>query len=180
MVLSWFCHADYLLPSFQFAFHVSMSGKHLPTSLVFGPRNGPEDFSKLGYRTFRRKLFRTWFLFVDDVCVATGKGHNNEAAPGSELERLLSALPTAEERRALLGLGKEFSSDPHPLAHWMTALGISVASITFGGVTYDGARRVQEVATEAQLELHETIHTVGQTLRVTLVVLWMGACVLIP
>ena len=54
---------------------VSMSGKHLPTSLVFGPRNGPEDFSKFGYRIFKRKLFRTWFLFVDDVCVLPqGKG----------------------------------------------------------------------------------------------------------
>ena len=38
---------------------VSMSGKHLPMSLVFGPRNGPEDFSKFGYRTFRRKLFKS-------------------------------------------------------------------------------------------------------------------------
>ena len=61
---------------------VSMSGKHRPTSLVFGPRNGPEDFSRLGYRIFRRKLFRTWFLFVDDVCVATGKlGPQQRSSP---------------------------------------------------------------------------------------------------
>ena len=156
---------------------VSMSGKHLPTSLVFGPRNGPEDFSKFGYRVFRRKLFRTWFLFVDDVCVATGKGHNNEAAPGTELERLLSTLPSEEEKKALVGLGKEFSSDPHPSAHWSTAIGLVVAGAGMTGVTYDGVRRAQEMATEAQYEVQETIHTVGQVCRVTLVVLWAGACV---
>ena len=77
----------------------------------------------------------------------------------------------------MVGLGKEFSSDPHPSAHWATALGIAAASVGFGGVTYDGVRRVQEVAAEAQLELHETIHTVGRILRVTLVILWVGACV---
>jgi hypothetical protein len=134
---------------------VSMSGKHLPTSLVFGPRNGPEDFSKFGYRIFRRKLFRTWFLFVDDVCVATGKGLNNEAAPGTELERLLSALPTAEERKSLLGLGKEFSSDPHPSAHWANTAGVVMAVTGFGGFTYESVRRVQEVATEAQEEINQ-------------------------
>jgi hypothetical protein len=96
---------------------VSTSGKHLPTSLVFGPRNGPEDFSKFGYRTFRRKLFKTWFLFVDDVCVATGKALNNEAVPGTELQRWLSQQPTAEERKSLEGLGKEFPADPSPFAH---------------------------------------------------------------
>ena len=96
---------------------VSMSGKHLPTSLVFGPRNGPEDFSKFGYRTFRRKLFKTRFLFVDDVCVATGKALNNEAVPGTELQRWLSQQPTAEERKSLEGLGKAFPADPSPFAH---------------------------------------------------------------
>jgi hypothetical protein len=136
---------------------VSMSGKHLPTSLVFGPRNGPRNSRSLATRIFRRKLFRTWFLFVDDVCVATGKGRNNEAAPGEELERLLAALPTAEERKALIGLGKAYSSDPTPNAHW-NSVGVAVLATGLSGVTYESVRRVTEVVTEAQYELQETIH----------------------
>ncbi|NDD62505.1 MAG: hypothetical protein EBZ36_00750, partial [Acidobacteria bacterium] len=157
---------------------VSMSGKHLPTSLVFGPRNGPEDFSKFGYRIFRRKLFRTWFLFVDDVCVATGKGRNNEAAPGEELERLLAALPTAEERKALIGLGKAYSSDPTPNAHW-NSVGVAVLATGLSGVTYESVRRVTEVVTEAQYELQETIHYSFVTLRYTLLFAWIALCLYI-
>ena len=89
----------------------------------------------------------------------------------------MSALPSEEEKKALVGLGKEFSSDPHPSAHWSTVIGIVVAGAGMGGVTYDGVRRAQEVVTEAQYEVQETIHTVGQVCRVTLVVLWAGACV---
>ena len=93
-------------------------------SLVFGPRNGPEDFSKFGYRAFRRKLFKTRFLFVDDVCVATGKGLNNEAVPGTEVARWLEAQPTSEERKKLEGLGKEFPADPSPYAHVLVPQGL--------------------------------------------------------
>ena len=46
---------------------VTISGKHLPRSLGFGPANAPEDFCRFGFRTFRRKLFKTWHLFVDGV-----------------------------------------------------------------------------------------------------------------
>ena len=53
---------------------VTMSGKHMPTSLGFGPRNGPEDFSKFGYRVFRRNCF----------------------APGTSLW-MMSALPRARQ-----------------------------------------------------------------------------------
>ena len=86
---------------------VTMSGKHMPTSLGFGPRNGPEDFSKFGYRVFRRKLFRTWYLFVDDVCIATGKAVCNDAVPGTEVQRWLDGRATPEERLALAAIGRK-------------------------------------------------------------------------
>ena len=140
---------------------VSMSGKHLPRSLVFGPRNGPEDFSKFGYRTFRRKLFRTWFLFVDDVCIATGKGANNEATPGTEFERLRGSLPTDEEKKALIGLGRAYSSDPSPYSHWPVShvLGVVFGAAGLTGVSYEGVRRVGMVVEEAQGEIQEAVRT---------------------
>jgi hypothetical protein len=139
---------------------VSMSGKHLPTSLVFGPRNGPEDFSRFGYRIFRRKLFRTWFLFVDDICMATGKGRNNEASACDELARLMSALPTAEERKALIGLGKAYSSDPTPNAHWVFTL-------------VEGIREV--VVIEIRSEARLFVQAAGTLARITMILLWAAA-----
>ena len=71
---------------------VSLSGKRLPRSPGFGPTNGPEDVSRFGFRTFRRKLFRTWFLFIDDVLVATGTGDFPSEVSEDELSRALKAM----------------------------------------------------------------------------------------
>ena len=80
---------------------VSLSGKHLPRSLGFRPTNGPEDFSRFGFRPFRRKLFRTWFLFIDHVLVATGVGSDvTDAIPEDQLSRALDALARGRKVRA--------------------------------------------------------------------------------
>ena len=117
---------------------------------------------------FRRKLFKTWYLFVRDICVATGKALNNEATPGTEIERWLKALPTEEERKVLTGLGKEFSSDPTPNAHldWVRIATYVTAYASLGEVTYKGALVVHSIAEEArvaaQIQIGELCETVGR------------------
>ena len=43
------------------------SGCYLPRGLTFGPTNGPEDFQDLVFNIFQRRLYREWFLFLDDL-----------------------------------------------------------------------------------------------------------------
>ena len=49
------------------------SGCYLPRGLTFGPTNGPEDFQDLVFNCFSRRLYREWYLFLDDLSVATGR-----------------------------------------------------------------------------------------------------------
>ena len=49
------------------------SGSYLPRGLTFGPTNGPEDFQDLVFNVFSRRLYREWYLFLDDLSVATGR-----------------------------------------------------------------------------------------------------------
>ena len=49
------------------------SGSYLPRGLTFGATNGPEDFQELVFTVFARRLYKEWFLFLDDLSVATGK-----------------------------------------------------------------------------------------------------------
>jgi hypothetical protein len=51
------------------------SGSCLPRGLTFGPTNGPEDFQELVFIIFGRRLYREWFLFLDDLSVATGRAN---------------------------------------------------------------------------------------------------------
>ena len=48
-------------------------GCWLPRGLTFGPTNVPEDFQELVFIVFQRKLYKGWYLFVDDLSVATGR-----------------------------------------------------------------------------------------------------------
>ena len=48
---------------------VSMTGVYLPVCLPFGPVNGPEDFQRMMHKIFKKKLFREWFIFLDDIAV---------------------------------------------------------------------------------------------------------------
>ena len=78
-----------------------MPSESSPRSLGFGPTNGPEDFSRFGFRTFRRKLFKTWFLFIDDVLVATGRGQSlEEAVSEDQLAQALDAVGRGKTVRA--------------------------------------------------------------------------------
>ncbi|MDP7559647.1 MAG: hypothetical protein QF745_03810, partial [Planctomycetota bacterium] len=52
---------------------LSATGCWLPRGLTFGPTNGPEDFQELVFTVFSRRLYRDWYLFVDDLSVATGR-----------------------------------------------------------------------------------------------------------
>ncbi len=49
------------------------SGTYLPKGLTFGPTNGPEDFQELVFTVFARRLYKEWFLFLDDLACATGR-----------------------------------------------------------------------------------------------------------
>jgi len=51
---------------------LAASGSYLPKGLTFGPTNGPEDFQELMFICFSKSLYRNWFLFLDDLAVATG------------------------------------------------------------------------------------------------------------
>ena len=82
----------------------------------------------------------------------------------------------AEPSKEGVGLGREFSSDPHPQAHWRTALSI-LAATGLSGVTYDGVRRTAEVVNEVQEEVRETVHFLGQVCRVTVLAMWVGLCI---
>ena len=53
---------------------LAASGSYLPRGLTFGPTNGPEDFQELAFIIYGRRLYREWFLFLDDLAVATGGG----------------------------------------------------------------------------------------------------------
>ena len=52
---------------------LAASGSYLPYGLTFGPTNGPEDFQELVFIIFGKRLYREWFLFLDDLACATGR-----------------------------------------------------------------------------------------------------------
>ena len=52
---------------------LAASGTYLPTGLTFGPTNGPEDFQEMVFIVFRKRLYSEWYLFLDDLAVATGR-----------------------------------------------------------------------------------------------------------
>ena len=77
------------------------SGCYLPEGLTFGPTNGPEDFQELVFIVFSRRLYREWFLFLDDLTVATGRPGCLQPGP-SGVHDVLSVLrtPTSGEDAA--------------------------------------------------------------------------------
>jgi hypothetical protein len=52
---------------------LTASGCYLPRGLSFGPLYGPEDFQELVFIIFSKRLNREWYLFLDDVTVATDR-----------------------------------------------------------------------------------------------------------
>ena len=45
------------------------SGTYLPRGLTFGPTNGPEDFQELVFIIFAKRLYKDWYLFIDDLAL---------------------------------------------------------------------------------------------------------------
>ena len=60
---------------------LSAGGCWLPRGLTFGPTNGPEDFQELVFTLFQRRLYKDWFLFVDDLSIATGRNKCHDEGP---------------------------------------------------------------------------------------------------
>ena len=52
---------------------LAASGSYLPTGLTFGPTNGPEGVQELIFIVFNKRLYREWFLFLNDLTMATGR-----------------------------------------------------------------------------------------------------------
>ena len=60
---------------------LAASGSYLPRGLTFGPTNGPEDFQDLVFNVFSRRLYREWYLFLDDLSIATGRKDARKEGP---------------------------------------------------------------------------------------------------
>ena len=60
---------------------LTASGCYLPRGLAFGPANGPEDFQDLVFNIFSRRLYREWYLFLDDLSIATGRRNGRADGP---------------------------------------------------------------------------------------------------
>jgi len=97
---------------------LAASGCWLPRGLTFGPTNGPEDFQELVFTVFSRRLYRDWYLFVDDLSVATGRRPCHPPGPsGAHDVVTMVGRPRTEGERNAAGLGRAASSDPSPYAH---------------------------------------------------------------
>ena len=83
----------------------SVTGTYIPRGLTFGPTNGPEDFQELVFIIFGRRLYREWYLFIDDLCVATGRKAATPAGPSGahDVWGMLNEVdqPAKEEINAL-------------------------------------------------------------------------------
>ena len=73
---------------------LSASGSWLPRGLTFGPTHWPEDFQELVFIVFQRRLYKDWFLFVDDLSVATGrkKCYGDEPSGAHDIACLVRCL----------------------------------------------------------------------------------------
>ena len=96
---------------------LSAGGCWLPRGLTFGPTNGPEDFQELVFTVFGRRLYKDWFLFVDDLSVATGRKPCH--APGPSGAHDVSCGVTSEGEKRQKGLHRSASSFPSPFAHFV-------------------------------------------------------------
>ena len=98
----------------------------MPRGLTFGPTNGPEDFQELVFIVFARELYKTWFLFVDDLSVATGRKPCHPPGPSNAHDVVVKIRESTEGERGSVGLGMTAgSSNPSPFAHLVMLLMIA-------------------------------------------------------
>ena len=101
---------------------LSAGGCWLPRGLTFGPTNGPEDFQELVFIIFSRRLYKGFFLFLDDLSVATGRPPPHPPGPSGAHDVVTRISETTEKERAACGLGRSASSDPSPYSHLVRLL----------------------------------------------------------
>jgi hypothetical protein len=91
---------------------VTLSGIYQPLNLPFGPLNGPEDFQKVMHSIFGRRLWSGWYVYLDDLAVATMRRAKAAEAAASRRGQ------TAGEKAAA-GLSRAAGSGvfPQPIAH---------------------------------------------------------------
>ena len=123
------------------------SGSYLPKGLTFGPTNGPEDFQELVFIVFSRRLYKEWFLFLDDLSVATGRPAPHGPGPSGAHDVVTKCFASTEQMRAAKGRGRSDSSDPSPYAHliivklllWLVVFLLSVCPVS--GVLEDSSSK---------------------------------------
>ena len=123
------------------------SGSYLPRGLTFGPTNGPEDFQELVFIVFTRRLYREWFLFLDDLSVATGRPSPLPEGPSGAHDVVTKLVERAEKLLAAKGLGRAASSDPSPYAH----VRVVVARIEVKTIEMLAAKGLRRVASSLRL-----------------------------
>jgi hypothetical protein len=97
---------------------LSAGGCWLPRGLTFGPTNGPEDFQELVFTVFQRRLYKDWFLFVDDLSVATGRKKCHGDGPSGAHDVSCQVRAETDSEKALRCLGMEAGGAfPSPYAH---------------------------------------------------------------
>ena len=97
---------------------LSAGGCWLPRGLTFGPTNGPEDFQELVFTVFQRRLYKDWFLFVDDLSVATGRPKCHAEGPSEAHDVANVVRDDTVGEKADEGLGvKSGSACKSPYAH---------------------------------------------------------------
>ena len=100
---------------------MSAGGCWLPRGLTFGPTNGPEDFQELVVIVFQRLLYKSWFLFVDDLAVATGRKKCHKEGPSGAHDISCNIRCETNGERGQRGLGREAAQAfPSPFAHVVT------------------------------------------------------------
>ena len=98
------------------------SDSYLPKGLTFGPTNGPEDFQELVFVIFSRRLYKEWFLFLDDLACATGRPAPHPPGPSGAHDVVTRVNEMTEKMKASKGLGYAASSFPSPTAHIVALL----------------------------------------------------------
>ena len=91
----------------------------MPTGLTFGLTNGPEDFQEMVFIAFRKRLYSEWYLFLDDLAVATGRPPSLPPGPSGADDVIGTVRGATAGERALDGFTRASGSGGarHPVAH---------------------------------------------------------------
>ena len=111
---------------------LSAGGCWLPRGLTFGPTNGPEDFQELVFTVFSRRLYKDWFLFVDDLSVATGRKKCHADGPSGAHDVSCSVRGITEGELGQSGLNSTAVSFTSPYAHLAFWAMICIAVVLAG------------------------------------------------